>query len=86
VYGVCRLVGRDFFVHPAAGAYVAIDALVVYFTACMVDVWRSVAEPSVGSYGATKQLILTTSKSVACSRFIVSIRALKGRLGYFTRP
>ena len=34
--------GATFFVHPAAGAYVAIGALVVYFTACMVDVWRSV--------------------------------------------
>ena len=34
--------GATFFVHPAAGAYVATGALVVYFTACMVDVWRSV--------------------------------------------
>ncbi len=29
-------------VTPAAGAYLALGALAVYFTACMVDVWRSV--------------------------------------------
>ncbi len=34
--------GATFLAQPAAGAYVALGALGVYFTACMVDLWRSV--------------------------------------------
>jgi hypothetical protein len=31
-----------FFAEPAAGAYVAIGALAIYFAVCVVDVWRAV--------------------------------------------
>jgi hypothetical protein len=38
-----------FFVEPAAGAYLAIGALAIYFAVCLVDVWRAVRNRRVAS-------------------------------------